>query len=235
MKTSPHAVQRVAIYNNKGGGGKTTFAVHLALLAEEWLINTFLVGLDRQGNALHWISDSDAVAKEDAFFERSPHLSAVYSPQSMPEIENAELVVADCPPEVEIALTVNPTLWVVPLHGRMAFQGLQNVLRDLIESRAEVLVVQNNVGRGGAAVARGMEKALPFLKGVTIYPGGIPESDTVGRAEDCHAAAWALPYAVKSKGAAALRELCEFILRRCGFSPPPQDAKEKRRKGKGRL
>ncbi len=219
MRALSSTVKRVAFYNNKGGGGKTTLSTHTAFLAEEWGIRTILACLDRQGNSLAWLSNGDAVAKRDAFHERSPNLSVIFSPQVMPELANVDLVLADCPPEVEIALSVNPTLWVVPVHGRMGFQGLTNVIQDLVASKAEVLIVKNNEGRGGPAVQKSLENALGHLKGVTIYPEGIPESDTIGRAEELYGAAWRIPYAVKSQGAASLKRLCEDILRRCGFSP----------------
>lgn len=95
MKILPPVVKRVAFFNNKGGGGKTTMSVHTGFLAEEWKIRTILTCLDRQGNSLMWVSGGDGVAKLDAFYERSEFLSVVYSPQSMPEIENVDLVLAD--------------------------------------------------------------------------------------------------------------------------------------------
>jgi cellulose biosynthesis protein BcsQ len=220
MKKLPSSpVKRVAFYNNKGGAGKTTFSVHTAFLAEEWLLSTFLACLDRQGNSLVWLSGGDGVAREQSFYERSEHLSVIYSPQVMPDLENVDVVLADCPPEIEIALTVNPTLWVVPVHGRMGFQGLANVVQDLVASKAEVLVVRNNVGRGGPSVQKSLQEALSHLKGVTIYPEDIIESDTIIRAEEWHEAAWRIPHSSKSKGAAAMKRLCEYILKRCGFSP----------------
>ena len=67
---------------------------------------------------------------------------------------------------------------------------------------------------------RNLEQALGHLRGVTIYPEDIPESDTIPRAEDYHGAAWSIPYAKKSQGAAAMKRLCAYILKRCGFAPP---------------
>lgn len=72
MRKLPSGVKRVAFYNNKGGGGKTTLSAHTALLAEEWRVNTILACLDRQGNSLVWLSGGDAIAKVDSFYERSP-------------------------------------------------------------------------------------------------------------------------------------------------------------------
>ena len=150
MKSLQSSVKRVAFFNHKGGCGKTTFTVHTAFVAEEWRVRTILACLDRQGNSMGWVSKGDKAAKADAFYERSDYLSAVFSPLVMPDIENVDLVLADCPPEFDIALTVNPTLWVVPVHGRQGFDGFTNVMEDLIRSRAEILVVKNTVGRGDA-------------------------------------------------------------------------------------
>lgn len=222
MKSLQSTVKRVAFYNNKGGCGKTTFTVHTAFVAEEWKIKTILACLDRQGNSLVWIAKGDKVAKADAFYEKSDHLSAVFSPLVMPDIENVDLVLADCPPEIEIALTVNPTLWVVPVHGRQGFEGFSTVVEDLIASKAEVLVVKNTVGKGGPSAKRNLEDALASLKpskNLSIYPDDIVDSDTIVRAEDYCDAAWRIPYAKKSHGAAGMRKLCEYILRRCGFAP----------------
>jgi hypothetical protein len=71
-------------------------------------------------------------------------------------------------------------------------------------------------------VKRNLEEALarlPPSKNLTIYADGIPDSDTIVRAEDYCDAAWRLPYAKKSNGAAAVKKLCEHILRRCGLAP----------------
>ena len=222
MKSLQSSVKRVAFFNHKGGCGKTTFTVHTAFVAEEWKVRTILACLDRQGNSMGWVSKGDKAAKADAFYERSDYLSAVFSPLVMPDIENVDLVLADCPPEFDIALTVNPTLWVVPVHGRQGFDGFTNVMEDLIRSKAEILVVKNTVGRGGPSVKRNLEEALaklPPAKNLTIYAEDIPDSDTIIRGEDYCDAAWGIPYGKKSNGAAALRKLCEHILRRCGFAP----------------
>jgi cellulose biosynthesis protein BcsQ len=211
----------LAVYNNKGGGGKTTFSAHLLFLAEEWAINTLGVGLDRQGDLLKWMSKGDAIAKDDAYYERSNHLSIVYSPMQMPKLSGVDLVVVDCPAEVEIALTVDPTMWLVPVHGRLGFENMHNILADLKETKGEVLVVRNNGGRGGQMMDRSLSDALKKTSGITLYPDVIPESDTICRASDFREAAWSVPYAnrnqMMTKGAMAMRKLSEFTLGRLGF------------------
>jgi len=223
MKPLQSPVKRVAFYNNKGGAGKTTFSVHTALLAEEWKIRTIVACLDEQGNSLMWLSKGDKLAKADAFYEKSPYLSVVFSPLVMPDIANVDLVIADCPPSINIALTVNPTLWVVPVHGRQGFQGFQTIIDNLLASKAEVLVVKNMFNRGGASVQANLEEGVASIKpakNLTKYPDGIHDSDTILRAEDYCDAAWAIPYGKRTNGATDLRRLSEYILRRCGFAPP---------------
>jgi len=168
MKSLQSTVKRVAFFNNKGGCGKTTFAVHTAFVAEEWKIKTILACLDRQGNSLVWISKGDRAAKADAFYEKSDYLSAVFSPLVMPDIENIDLVLADCPPEIEIALTVNPTLWVVPVHGRQGFDGFTNVVDDLIASKAEVLVVRNTV-RFPCEIDAKLQDLVEYHEGTMVW------------------------------------------------------------------
>lgn len=50
-------MRTVAFYNNKGGVGKTTLAVHVALRAAlHHGLRTVAMGLDRQGDLLRWLS-----------------------------------------------------------------------------------------------------------------------------------------------------------------------------------
>jgi cellulose biosynthesis protein BcsQ len=218
-------MKTIAVYNNKGGAGKTTIAAHLCLLAEEWQVPTIGAGLDRQGDLLKWMSQGDAVAKEDAFFERSEFLSIVYSPMVMPELRGVDLVVIDCPVEVEIALTVNPSMWIIPVHGRLGFENMHNVLSDILATKSTVLVIKNNGGRGGVMVDRNLDAALKAVKGLTVYADTLPESDTICRSADFADAAWNLPYAnrkmVTTKGASAIKNMCTHVLTQCGFRKPP--------------
>ena len=52
-------MKTIAFYNNKGGIGKTTFSVHVALYAAKHHIRTLAVGLDRQGDLCRWLAGGD--------------------------------------------------------------------------------------------------------------------------------------------------------------------------------
>ena len=54
-------MRRIAVYNHKGGIGKTTIAVHLAYYAEELKIRTFATCIDPQGDLWRWLSGGDAI------------------------------------------------------------------------------------------------------------------------------------------------------------------------------
>ena len=65
-------MKTVAIFNNKGGVGKTTLAVHLALFAsEQQRLRTVAIGLDRQGDLLRWLSGGNVTVGDGPVYEHS--------------------------------------------------------------------------------------------------------------------------------------------------------------------
>ena len=48
-------MRTVAIVSQKGGSGKTTIAVHLAVCAERAGKPTLILDLDPQGSAMEWL------------------------------------------------------------------------------------------------------------------------------------------------------------------------------------
>lgn len=57
-------MKTIAILSNKGGAGKTTLAIHLAVAAEQALLRTAVLDLDPQGSATTWsdVRDDDTPA-----------------------------------------------------------------------------------------------------------------------------------------------------------------------------
>jgi cellulose biosynthesis protein BcsQ len=65
-------MKTVAFYNNKGGVGKTTFAVHFALhAAQNRGLRTVAVGLDRQGDMMRWLSGGEAEIGDGSVYRHS--------------------------------------------------------------------------------------------------------------------------------------------------------------------
>lgn len=209
-------MKTVAFFNNKGGVGKTTLAVHLALYAEVLKLKVLAVCLDRQGDMLRWLSDGEVTISDRAVFRKSDHLSAVYTPMALPRIRSGvDLLIADCPPAIQIASELDPSVWIVPVTGRLAFENLHNVLQDLRDSDAEIIVLLNRKGEGGKRQERRMQEAVKNIKRVTYYEPGIRRADAVVRVSNEYSPIWADPFA---KGVRRdIEEFCRFVLRRCGI------------------
>ena len=93
------AMKTVAVFNNKGGIGKTTISANLALFAAAHRIKTLAVGLDRQGDLCRWLAGGDCVLEDGLAFRHSEYLHVLYSPMELPERRwDVDLVIADCPP-----------------------------------------------------------------------------------------------------------------------------------------
>ena len=57
-------MKTVAIISQKGGSGKTTIAVHLAVCAERAKKRIAIIDLDPQGSALEWFNRREAETPE---------------------------------------------------------------------------------------------------------------------------------------------------------------------------
>lgn len=209
-------MRTVAVYNNKGGVGKTTLAVHLALRAEAQGLKTLAVGLDRQGDLMRWLSGGDRNIREGDLYDRGKRLSVLYSPDVFPGgLRGSDLVVVDCPPAIDIATRAKADLFVVPVDGRLALQDMMNVLSPLLEA-GKVLVVFNRADAGGQRTLEAVQKAIKKVPDLTVWDEIIPDSAAIKRAGEYFQPAWDVPYGAGSQGAEALRRLCDGVLAQIG-------------------
>ena len=206
-------MRRIAVYNHKGGIGKTTIAVHLAYYAEELKIRTFATCIDPQGDLWRWLSGGDAIQTDEAIFERGS-LTAVYARGVVPDFRDdvAELMIVDCSPDIELSLTLKPHLWVVPVHGRMGFENMTSVIEDL-RSVGDVLVVCNSVGRGGRRAMKDLRHALSCIKGLKVAETELIESDTITRSGELYRPVWDIPYANRSRAPGIMKKLCREVFK----------------------
>ena len=92
-------MKTIAIISQKGGAGKTTAAIHLAVAAEQRCMNTAIFDLDPQASAASW---SD---------KRKPPSPAVVSAQAarLPSLleqavmQSADFVIIDSAPNADAA------------------------------------------------------------------------------------------------------------------------------------
>ena len=140
----------VAVVNQKGGVGKTTLAVHLAMWFTEQGRRVALVDTDEQRTASRWLAEADrrvtVVAKHqaDELIERAPGLSGSHDvviadgPANLAECTRALLLVADlavipCGPTVPELESTGATVRI--LRNAQAVRGGQAPTPLLVFSR----------------------------------------------------------------------------------------------------
>ena len=89
----------VSVINQKGGAGKTTVALHLAVASSRAGLNTAVIDLDPQASSAHWGDRRQAQGP----VVRSAHASRL--PQELQQIQAAggEWVVVDTAPHADSA------------------------------------------------------------------------------------------------------------------------------------
>lgn len=111
----------VAFFVNKGGVGKTTCATATTYRADALGLKTLVLSMDRQGDAMKWLSRGDQTLRDGSVFNHSSNVTVLYTPEVFPRLRaGGDLVVVDAPPEVWVPDRVRPDLWVSPIDGRMA-------------------------------------------------------------------------------------------------------------------
>jgi len=225
------AMKTIAIYNNKGGVGKTTIAAHLVYQAEARGIRTIAVAMDRQGDLPKWLSNGDHARQEGTMFEYGQHVTVVYSPDEPPRgLRGADLVVVDTPASIDIAASVNPDVWIAPCDGRMALEDLGNVAGTMLSCGAEVILVFNRADIGGVRTVAAMRRASEQVPGLMVWPDIIPDSGPVKRAGEYYLPAWEVPYGAQTRGAKAIRAFTDGVLDRYGLRASKASAKRAARR-----
>jgi chromosome partitioning protein len=143
-----------SIVSQKGGSGKTTLALHLAIAAAQDL-KVLVVDLDPQQSAERWhaIRQRTTGSKDDPSIAAGPYTK-------LPEMLRiarklgADLVLIDTPPKLDKAITaaLSPaTLALIPVKSSILdLQALEDCVRvvDLAKARAKTVVVMNAVPSG---------------------------------------------------------------------------------------
>jgi len=212
-------MKTIAFYNNKGGIGKTTFSVHTTLFASLRRIKSLAVGLDRQGDLCRWLARGDAQVQDGLAFRRGEFLDVIYSPMELPaKLKGYELVVADCPPAVEIVDKVSADLWVVPLDGRLAIENMGNIYPHIRQAKCPILIVVNRADLIGKTARENLLAAARGIDGAILYAKPIPCSAAIAKAAEYQRAVWEVPYGRGTQGDEAVQALCAEILRQVGLA-----------------
>lgn len=203
----------VVFYNNKGGIGKTTLSVHLALFASTRRIRTMVVCLDRQGDVCRWLAKGDCRVHDGLFFKVNDYLQVLFSPMKLPKnIENIDLLIVDCPPAVEVVDEVTADLWVVPLDGRLAMENLGNIHDSLCKAKGAILLVLNRCDLIGKRALEGLRAAARQIPQAKLRDDPIPTSAAIAKSAEYFKPVWEVPYGRDTQGDHAIQKLCSEIL-----------------------
>ena len=164
----------IGVLSRKGGVGKTTLAIHLAVLAQQAGLRTLLVDLGPQGSAVAWWRAREA---------ETPQVTVTTPPELVGILDAAkasavDLVVIDARPGVEAdALHVATLADLVLIPTRPAIFDLRAILGtlDIVKGTARrALIVLNACppprGAGEASIVTDARRALTRRAGCDHQP-----------------------------------------------------------------
>ena len=177
-----------SIVSQKGGSGKTTLALHLAIAAAKDL-KVLVIDLDPQQSAERWhaIRQRTTGSKDDPSIAAGPY-------QKLPDMLKtarklgAELVLIDTPPKLDKAIAPSlaaATMVLVPLKSSILdLQALEDCadVVNLAKARSKTLVVLNAVPAGrnrDAAVKESLRYASPLK--LEVVPERLSELPAFGQ------------------------------------------------------
>jgi chromosome partitioning protein len=143
-----------SIISQKGGSGKTTLALHLAIAASEDL-KVLVIDLDPQQSAERWhaIRQRTTGSKDDPSIAAGPYTKLPEMLRIAKKL-GADLVLIDTPPKLDkaIAAALAPaTMGIVPVKSSILdLQALEDCVRvvDFAKARGKTVVVMNAVPSG---------------------------------------------------------------------------------------
>jgi chromosome partitioning protein len=143
-----------SIISQKGGSGKTTLALHLAIAASEDL-KVLVIDLDPQQSAERWhaIRQRATGSKDDPSIAAGPYTKLPEMLRTAKKL-GADLVLIDTPPKLDKAITAAlapATTGIIPVKSSILdLQALEDCVRvvEFAKAKAKSVVVMNAVPGG---------------------------------------------------------------------------------------
>lgn len=200
----------VAIVSQKGGSGKTTIAVHLAVCAERAKKRAAIIDLDPQASALEWQSRRAATTPE-VIMATSEQLSVLLQ---QAKDNGADLAIIDTAPHSDRAATVAANLADVilipcrPAAFDVAALGTTLNLLKLTKAKNKAAILLNAVPpRGGITdeAEAGLSTLAPVVPVRMHHRAAYSHAVNDGRSVE--------EYDPKGKAAQEIRALYKWIMK----------------------
>ena len=217
----------VCIYNNKGGIGKTTLAAHLCLRAAQIGIRTAGCAVDVQGDFMRWFIGREAAVLPELVHEVTDNLVVFYWPRRMPPKLNAQLLVIDMPPALDLVPEMRPDVFLAPIDNNAAsVDNLMTVLERLRRENPElpgrIYLILNKVNAGGTGSSKEIRQLARKVPGTELWPHEILNSPPINRTGVNYQPVWADKYAPDGEGAESILTFTDGFLAHLGFKVPPR-------------
>ena len=201
-------MQILAIISQKGGAGKTTLAVNLAVAAESEDIPTVIIDLDPQASAKTWHD----LRGKDSPVVVSAQASRLGEMIEIARSNGAELVIIDTAPHSEsgaLAAARAADLILIPCRPSILDLKAIETSGDLAAlAKKEAVVVLNSVPHQGGKLAEEAEEAVRSY-GLSIAP--IKLTQRAAYVHSLTAGQAALEFEADGKAAQEIRDLYKWM------------------------
>lgn len=159
-------MKTLAILSQKGGSGKTTVAVHMAVCAAMQGHKTALLDVDPQGSAFQWNQSRPASRKLDAVTAKAHELAGLLAKAAAAGVD---LAIIDTPPhsddDAAIAAQLADYVLIPARPARFDLDAIMSTVEIARAARKPAAVVINAAPRGRLAdeARRSLER-----KGITV-------------------------------------------------------------------
>lgn len=169
----------LAIVATKGGVGKTTLAVHLAVAAQRDGCRVLILDLDEQGSSVQWGRDRGRLAKDHGeWFKTQLDIRPVFAQDLVEAIDQAsadgfDFTIIDTPPHADFpaarAVEVADAVLVPTRPGYFDLHATKKTIKLVRDLKAHAFFVVNQVPHNNLRIA---DDAAAFLesKGLSRAP-----------------------------------------------------------------
>jgi len=202
-------VKAIAILSNKGGSGKTTLAVHLAVAAEQASKRTVVLDLDPQGSATTWSDVRDAETPA-VVPTHARHLTRVLETA---EANGADMAIVDTAPHSEatsLAAARATDLVLVPCRPTLFdLHAIRETLDIAMLAKKPAKVILNAVPPRGSLAQQAREAIASY----DIDPVPYEIGHRVAFVHSIIKGITAQEYQPKSKAAIEVENLYQWIMK----------------------